>query len=166
MPNNQAYKLEKLKRNYMRLKRGIPNIMGTVAVNHVLANFKNQGLKENGSFKPWPSRNYDASRALLVKSGALRRSVHSIPKGNGATLKASKEYAQIQNDGGQIAITAKMRRFFWAMYQETKQPRYKHMALAKGSINIPKRQFMPSHQSPDLAKEIDIEIIRHLQKLL
>lgn len=51
-------------------------------------------------------------------------------------------YAAIQNYGGEIQYTEKMRKFFWARFYETGDPLYKSLALSKKpTITIPKRDF-------------------------
>lgn len=55
-------------------------------------------------------------------------------------------YARIHEYGGTILIpvTSRMRRFFWAMHRETKEDRWKGMALSKKnlfSVRIPKRPY-------------------------
>lgn len=90
-------------------------------------------------------------RATLIKSGNLRRaiSVLSISKdmveigiGDGKIAK----YAKINNEGGEVAITPKMRRFFWAKHFESrnKQDRqtWKNLAMKRTPIKVPKRQFI------------------------
>lgn len=58
--------------------------------------------------------------SLLSRSGKLRRSIMS-PKqdGSSVTWSSSLPYATLQNDGGEITVTEKMKRFFWAMYYKT-----------------------------------------------
>lgn len=53
------------------------------------------------------------------------------------------KYAKIQERGGNIPITQKMKSFFWAKYKETGLVRWKYMALTKnGIINIPAHWYM------------------------
>ncbi len=63
--------------------------------------------------RKWPARKIPAKRgSLLIRSGALRRSLHSTAKGTKITWKSYLPYARIHNEGGQIRVTAKMKRFF------------------------------------------------------
>ena len=67
--------------------------------------------------RPWPQVTIPNKRgSLLMRSGALRRSIRSQLQGNSIRFYSSLPYAAIQNDGGAIVVTAKMKRFFWAMY--------------------------------------------------
>jgi phage gpG-like protein len=103
----------------------------------------------------------------LVDTGALRRSIGSRIEGDSIIFTTSLPYAAIHNEGGEIEVTAKMRRFFWAKYYEAsgafgrrkdgslrqdKRTRqlstaaefWKCMALMKvgHKIRIPKRAFL------------------------
>ena len=106
--------------------------------------------------------------ALLQQSGALRRSIHS-PRTNDTSITFSSPlpYASIHNEGGEIEVTGKMKRYFWAKYYEatgsvtrrkdgsTSQSKrnvartaaaefYRRMALMKvgQKIQMPQRQFI------------------------
>ncbi len=69
---------------------------------------------------PWPpKRPYPGSRAkTLYNDGLLQESVD--PNANYAdqsiTVHSPLPYANIHNDGGEITVTAKMKKFFWAMH--------------------------------------------------
>lgn len=52
-------------------------------------------------------------------------------------------YAHIQEEGGVIPITPKMRRFFWAMYYKYGADMWKYLALTKKAvITIPQRAYL------------------------
>jgi len=112
---------------------------------------------------------------LLMDSGALRRSVKSKTGSDSITFYSDLPYAAIHNEGGEIVVTAKMKRYFWWKYKETtggfgrrkdgtlrrdkRNARlgtaaefYKAMALKKvGSrIEMPRRQFIG--MSPEVEK--------------
>ena len=55
---------------------------------------------------------------LLIDTGNLRRSVRSRTTENSITFFTDLPYASIHNDGGEIVVTAKMKRFFWYKYYE------------------------------------------------
>lgn len=55
----------------------------------------------------------------LVDSGDLRRSVKSHIGTNGVTFSSDLPYAAIHNEGGEIMVTARMKRYFWHKYYET-----------------------------------------------
>lgn len=104
---------------------------------------------------------------ILVKTGALRRSVGSRTVGNSIVFYTDLPYADIHNEGGEIRVTKKMKRFFWAKHYEatgkfgrkkdgtlrndkrtrqlsTEAEFWKFLALKKAgtTIRIPKRQFL------------------------
>lgn len=127
--------------------------------------------------KSWPEVKMPVKRGtLMMRSGALRRSVRARSIPNGAGFSSSLPYAKIQNEGGKIKITVKMQKFFWAMYYSlagkvvysvkgkkaanTKQNKalsvqagyWKALALKKvGSmLTIQQRQFIGHHPQVDI----------------
>lgn len=55
---------------------------------------------------------------ILVDTGTLRRSVKSRTTDDSITFYTDLPYAAIHNDGGEIVVTEKMKRFFWHKYYE------------------------------------------------
>lgn len=55
---------------------------------------------------------------ILVDSGTLRRSVLSRSDSNSITFYSTLPYAAIHNEGGEIVVTARMKRFFRAKAYE------------------------------------------------
>lgn len=110
--------------------------------------------------RKWARAKADPGRGtLMMRSGALRRSIKGRITGRRITFSSDLPYAVIHNEGGQIVVTQRMKRFFWAMYYKysggsASRRRaalmgdlagfYKAMALKKtGSrITIPQRQFV------------------------
>ncbi len=139
--------------------------------------------------KKWDTTKLKNHRgSLMLRSKKLRGSIRSKLTHNGITFDSSMPYAAIHNEGGQIVVTEKMKRYFWAMYykctnavkptktgkvsnsqrnqrltEEAKQ--WKAMALKKtgSKIKIPQRQFVGHH--PDVDRLVN-EIIRHNVKEL
>jgi phage gpG-like protein len=67
--------------------------------------------------QPWPQTTLlNRKGSLMIRSGALRRSLRAETGKNTIRFLSSQPYAAIQNEGGTISVTAKMKRFFWAMY--------------------------------------------------
>lgn len=106
----------------------------------------------------WKSAKHNTIGSLLVRTGALRKSMFpSQLNGNTITWTSSLPYADIQNSGGKITVTQKMRGFFWYKYRmatggnnknlNAEALFWKAMALKKvGSvIVIEKRQFIGDH---------------------
>ena len=122
---------------------------------------------------------------ILVDTGTLRRSIRSRTTDDSITFYTDLPYAAIHNDGGEIVVTPRMKRFFWRKYYEAagafgrkkdgglrndKRNRqlgseaefWKHMALKKAgtSIRIPRRRFLGV--SPEVEKIVRETIERNL----
>ena len=104
--------------------------------------------------KPWPNRR-DGSSTHLNNTGRLRRSITARISGHCVIFTSSEPYAAIHNYGGTITVTEKMKKLFWAKYKQTKQERYKHLALMKTGtkIKMPQRQFIGN--SPEVKKAVE-----------
>ncbi|RRD01977.1 phage virion morphogenesis protein [Prevotella sp. OH937_COT-195] len=104
---------------------------------------------------------------ILVDTGRLRRSIQSRTTENSITFFTNEPYAAIHNDGGEIVVTAKMKRYFWRKFYEAtgsfgrkkdgsrrndkrtlqlagEAEFWKFMALKKAgsTIKIPRRRFL------------------------
>lgn len=122
-----------------------------------------------------PVRN--EGRAILTDTGALRRSIGSRTTENSITFYTDLPYAAIHNDGGEIKVTKRMKRYFWHKYYEasgsfgrrkdgglrkdkrtlrltTEAEFWKFMALKKegSTIRIPRRQFLGT--SPEVERAV------------
>lgn len=93
--------------------------------------------------KKWKPRR-DGIPTHLNNTGTLRRSIRASISRNAITFSSSTPYSAIHNEGGTISVTAKMKRYFWAMFKKTGRKEYKAMALLKvgTKINIPQRRFL------------------------
>ena len=81
-------------------------------------NFERQGFfSEKWARRKSPTR---PGGHILVDSGGLRRSIRSELRDNSVVFLSDHPAAAIHNEGGEIKVTAKMKRFFW----------YKHMSTA------------------------------------
>lgn len=111
---------------------------------------------------PWaPAKSEPGIGSLMLRTGALRQSLRYTPTPTGVSVTSDTPYASIHNEGGTISrrvhITDKMRRFFWAKWMQTKDPRWKAAALTKKAavsqtIHMPRRQFVGDH--PVMRKNI------------
>ena len=97
-------------------------------------------------------------------SSAMRRSAQGEVSGDGVRFSSALPYTTLHNEGGKITVTAKMKRFFWYKYKQTKDEAWKRMALMKTGkvITIPQRQFIGD--GPDTQRIIREAIDRNLQK--
>ena len=114
---------------------------------------------------------------ILVGTGRLRRSIQSRTTDNSITFFTEEPYAAIHNEGGEIVVTTKMKRYFWHKYYETvgsfdrkkdgirsnnkrtvqlseEAEFWKFMALKKAgtTIKIPRRRFLGT--SPEVEKAV------------
>lgn len=124
---------------------------------------------------------------ILVASGDLRRSIMSRSDASSITFYSTSPYAAIHNEGGEIKVTARMKRFFWRKYYEATgavsfrkngMPRqskknrqlsenaefWRAMALMKvgKAIKIPKRTFQG--MAPEVEKEVTAIIEQNLEE--
>ncbi len=131
-------------------------------------NFERKGFFD----KKWKGTNLPNQRgSLLIRSGKLRRSVKSKQNSTSVTWSSSLPYARINNDGGEIEVTANMKSFFWAMYYKSSNAilfnvrkkemantarnkklsaeaqQWKNLALMKigSKMKIEQRQFIGDH---------------------
>lgn len=114
---------------------------------------------------------------ILVDTGRLRRSIQSRTTENSITFFTNEPYAAIHNEGGEIVVTTKMKRYFWHKYYEAtgsfgrkkdgsrrndkrtvqlseEAEFWKFMALKKvgTTIKIPRRRFLGT--SPEVEKAV------------
>lgn len=127
--------------------------MGNTALNWYQKSWYLQGFQGEG-FEPWPKRKRrDAGRAILVKTGRLKRSLRKVGEGAySVSIFTNVPYARIHNEGGAINKKAstsilsfnKAGKF---TRQRTQRQRdrtsYQHKAsIGAHSIQMPKRQFV------------------------
>jgi len=124
----------------------------------------------------WPTTKINNSRgSLMNRSGNLRRSIKYSVRDGMIVFSSSLPYASIHNEGGEITVTAQMKKYFWAMYYRamggitTKKDggessskknikltgeaaKWRGMALMKigQKIKVEKRQMVGDH--PQVAK--------------
>jgi len=156
------------------LQTSVLTVVGQEAVNHFKNNFQVEGFVDKNTTK-WATRKTKRlggtySQKVLSKSGELADSIGFEIKGNTVTIYTDKLYAQIHNEGGRIEVTAKMKKYFWAMHYQAKQAgnaaaadQYKSMSLAKVVV-MPKRMFIGN--SEQLNQNIIDKIKRDLTKIL
>jgi phage gpG-like protein len=138
-------------------------------------NFRRQSWHGEG----WPpKRPYPGSRAkTLYKEGLLQESVDPLANHANQTIEVTSPlpYAALHNDGGEITVTAKMKRFFWAMHLKAKGAKargaravklnaeaehWKGLALMKvgSKMKIPRRRFVGDHPVLDAAIERIVDL--------
>lgn len=139
-------------------------------------NFERQAFfSEAWERRKSPIRN--EGRAILTDTGQLRRSIQSRTTENSIVFYTTLPYASIHNDGGEIKVTKKMKRYFWHKYYEaagsfgrrkdgtlrkdkrtvrltTEAEFWKFMALKKegSTIKISRRRFLGT--SPEVEQAV------------
>lgn len=131
----------------------------------------------------WPKNKFPNSKgSQMSRSGRLRRGMRATISGDQIIFTNSQPYAELQNNGGTIIVTPRMKKFFWAMYYQAsggasgtkgKKQRdlsaeaemWKRMALKKvgDKITIEARQFIGWH--PEVKRAIEKIFNEHLKEL-
>lgn len=149
-----------------KLQQQLPTQLGLKAVVFFKDNFRAGGFVNNGVDK-WKPRKAKNKRAVLVKSGALKKSIRVLSTGTNSVIVGSTlPYAAIHNDGGKIQqkVTQKQRGYFLAQYEKTKNAMWLRMAQsAELNIELPKRKFIG--ESRELTKQMKKFIIDKLKKI-
>lgn len=163
--------LRKLQEAKMYLANDVQHVVGVEAVNHFKANFVNEGF-DNDKWAPRRSK-VKLNKKTLTGQGSgdhLGDSIDYRVEGNITIVYSDKLYAEIHNEGGEISVTPKMRKYFWAKSIEAKQAgdpemqeQFKFMALSK-TIKIKQRKFMG--ESDALNDKIIAKIQRDLSRIL
>ena len=140
--------------------------------------------------KKWPQTKHTYSRgSLLLRSGRLRRSVRSRNTTGQISWSSNLPYASLHNEGGEIIVNQKMKRFFWAMFYKsnnaivynvrkkaaantkrnrslsTEANKWKALALLKigTKLTIDQRQYIGWH--PEVDRRIKRVVDYHIQQL-
>lgn len=160
--------LNKLDSDFVR--RAVPRIVAEKATVFYKERFV---VKKDPEGNSWPNTKRPVKKgSLMVRSGALQSTVKpSVTRPDLVRISAGSgkvAYAQAHNEGADIVVTEKMKRFFWAKHIEAQGGQtysvktkgvaktaknkqlsgdalfYKGMALKKvgSTITIQKRQFM------------------------
>lgn len=109
---NEARKIAEHLAKFKKEIEAMRTIMGVEAVNHYKKSFVNQGFTDK-TLDKWEGRKRnsyrtrggkkvdDTSRALMVKTGTLKRSINYVRSGHYAVVinTGSLPYAKIHNDG-------------------------------------------------------------------
>lgn len=102
MSNSFAQTIKVSIDSYNRGRSVLPKKLANEAINHFKDNFRKQGFDDN-VVSPWkPRKKRDSGRAILVKTGRLKRDWSSIQQPNRATVINNTPYGSIHNYGGKI----------------------------------------------------------------
>lgn len=134
-----------------QLKQQLLNDFAVIAEDEFDKNFERKAFFD----QPWAARRAPDIGSLLMRTGALRRSLTYDIRESSIVVSSSMPYAIIHNEGGQIPITARMRKFWMRKYIESGKKDSRALAMAitkKQHISIPKRQFVGAH--PELTRQM------------
>ncbi len=101
------------------IQKIIKNILNDIRVD--LTDEFDQNFERQAFFSQAWQRRKSPTRPgghILVDTGQLRRSIHSRTTDNAITFYSDLPYAAIHNEGGEIIVTPKMKKFFWHKYYE------------------------------------------------
>lgn len=75
---------------------------------------------------------------ILIDRGSLRRSIRTKISHGAVDFESDLPYAAIHNEGGEIVVTERMRRFFWHKFYATSErlTRRKDGTLSRSKKNI------------------------------
>lgn len=156
------------------LERKIINDVAVEAAEEFDRNFERKAFFN----QRWPAAKIHNGRGtLLNRTGNLRRSIKYTVSGGVIRFTSSLPYASIHNQGGEVIVTAKMKKYFWAMHYKAggairttstgaqsrsrrntalsaEAEKWKRFALMPvgQKIKIQKRQFIGSH--PEITKVV------------
>lgn len=171
MRNPIKYDLEKLAATIKQ----IPKSVATEAVNFSKERFREQGWKDQ-VLEPWVKRRQDRKkdhgRAVLVKSGRLRRSIKTHISGMDVTISTDVPYAAAHNEGFKGEVSDSVGEYTRKAHTRKGYTRKDGKAIKatqvaahkvgqftrKRNVDLPKRQFIGPSAALDRAV---VKIIDH-----
>lgn len=166
--NNNAKHFNQFLKDYAVLKAKLPRMFGIEAVNLFKENFDAEGfIAGEGRLQKWEKTKRYTGRKTLTKTRRLRRGIKIMSASKTQVrvgVDSSIKYAKIHNFGGQIEITPKMRRYFWAMFKQTGDAYYKGLALTKKKhFDITERKYIGNTLA--MEPRLDRRTIKELKKI-
>ena len=140
------------------IKAGSPDLNNVMAQvrelmgQSVLTNFMSGGRPS------WASKR-DGTPSNLYKTGNLLRSIQMTSGDDWAKVfvpTSQIKYAWRMQKGGNFVITPKQRGFFLSQYRETKDPKWRYMAFARGGAikSVPRPYMMFQEQDKVAIKDL------------
>lgn len=190
MPGSDIRKI--IQQNIEDLRRINDRVL-PVKVGRAVAESVRQNFRRGGFYgSPWKqpirrSLGLDGAEGqygpLLSRQNHLMSSTDYIPGTARVTIRNDAEYAEIHNEGGDITVTSRMKRYFWSRYYRNGQtgqsmsPRkaaaregesefWKRMALKRvgSTIQIPQRHFLG--ESPHVDRTVHDIIDKELKQFI
>lgn len=182
----QQLLLQKQKEIEQAMRRTMPVKVGRIAKDHFQEGFRKGGFQDNGT-QAWQRKKHpDKYGPLMSSRQNLYGSIYYHPDDYRVTVGTEVPYAAIHNEGGDIVVTPRMKRFFWAKYREANGGSWKRKASPKGGgregadeaefwktlalkkvgsvIHIPQRKFIG--ESLELTDKINNTIETEINKIL
>lgn len=156
----------------------LPKKAATIAVNFSKDRFRQQNWIGNRT-EPWKKRKFDDKnsrrRAILVKSGKLKRDVQKIYVSNDKAIIGTStitiDYAKLHNEGGMVNAVANVpshKRKTHSRVREGRKEKVKGTVVKQHQrrvkFRMPKRQFLGA--SPVMDKQIERMITAELLKAI
>lgn len=164
-----------LRENYLKLKERLPRKASDIANLEFKGNFKRQGYRDDsGGVQKWKKRKStskkDEGRALLIKTGRLRRGVRSAPLPGVARVINAVPYAQVQNEGfkGNVSVKAHRRRsrskdLYSTKTKKVSRKGYVQKDASEHQRDLPARPFMIT--TKPLINDINAFVTKELKLL-
>lgn len=150
-----------------------PTEAGNTALRFIDGNFRAQGW-QGSSFQRWKANKRKGR--ILVKKGHLRNATYYVVAPGVATIRNSRPYAKIHNEGGTINKKVTVRAFTKKAYSRKKSTgrgRVKVRSHTVGThtrqmnLTMPQRQFAPTDSSPSpvLNKAVKRNVVRAFKRI-
>jgi len=132
-------------------------------VNKSVEDFVLDDIKKNIENKSFDGKHWLDTYMKSSGSGSLANNMKAYTIGNTTHITNNLSYAKIQNEGGKIRVTDKMKSYFWYMYKKTQNEKWKRMAIMKKQfIVIPARPFL--NNSFEFNNKVKEDINKHIKK--
>ena len=132
------------------MKRVIETICRDLEVE--LRELFDQNFSDGSWFGRKWQRKRDGTASHLQRTSQLRKSLRYRRTASGVQVTSSQPYASIHNEGGEIEVTRRMKRFFWSQYykagkrgKEAEEWRALALKPVGSKIRIPERRFVGDH---------------------
>lgn len=114
----QQLLLQKQKEIEQAMRRTLPVKVGRIAKEHFQEGFRQGGFQDNGTQAWQRKKRPDKYGPLMSSRQNLYGSIYYHPDDYSVTVGTSVPYAEIHNEGGEIVVTPRMKRFFRAKAYE------------------------------------------------
>jgi phage gpG-like protein len=168
MDNRFKHPFDKIAPAYREMRRKLPKEVSDIAVDEFKGNFRVGGYRgevgttfwKDRSENTWGKKRGKTNRALLIKSGRLRRGIRPQPNYDSARVINDVPYAKAQNEGFKGKVNQRVRSFKRKTKKGTTTVRSFKRTI---QMNLPARPFMITGKG--LNNNIEKHITTQLNKL-